>query len=166
MPLEGDTDASGDRADHQDQRRRFPFQIGKDRLVDRNGAEEIDFHLGSDHLERYRLNGTGDAVPRTVQHDGKMVPVRCDCFLIDVRDDGFHRVSVRDVQGMEPDACLFQQAVGFSGDTPYMGNFLAAILGSFIIQLISYFPQLTGLSSVIPPQFKQILFGLILVVMA
>jgi branched-chain amino acid transport system permease protein len=46
-----------------------------------------------------------------------------------------------------------------------MGNFLATIIGSFIIQLISYFPQLTGLSSVIPPQFKQILFGLILVVM-
>lgn len=46
-----------------------------------------------------------------------------------------------------------------------MGNFKAAILGTFIIQLISYFPQLTGLSSVIPPQFKQILFGLILVVM-
>lgn len=46
-----------------------------------------------------------------------------------------------------------------------MGNFKAAILGAFIIQLISYFPQLTGLSSVIPPQFKQILFGLILVIM-
>ncbi|MFA6845286.1 MAG: branched-chain amino acid ABC transporter permease [Sphaerochaetaceae bacterium] len=46
-----------------------------------------------------------------------------------------------------------------------MGNFIAVILGSFIIQLISYFPQLTGLSSVIPPQFKQILFGLILVIM-
>jgi branched-chain amino acid transport system permease protein len=46
-----------------------------------------------------------------------------------------------------------------------MGNFAAVILGAFIIQLISYFPQLTGLSSVIPPQFKQILFGLILVVM-
>ncbi|HPB41961.1 MAG: branched-chain amino acid ABC transporter permease [Sphaerochaeta sp.] len=46
-----------------------------------------------------------------------------------------------------------------------MGNFKASILGAFIIQLISYFPQLTGLTSVIPPQFKQILFGLILVVM-
>jgi branched-chain amino acid transport system permease protein len=46
-----------------------------------------------------------------------------------------------------------------------MGNFKASILGAFIIQFISYFPQLTGLSSVIPPQFKQILFGLILVVM-
>lgn len=46
-----------------------------------------------------------------------------------------------------------------------MGNFLACILGAFIIQLISYFPQLTGLTNVIPAQFKQILFGLILVVM-
>jgi len=46
-----------------------------------------------------------------------------------------------------------------------MGNIKASILGAFIIQLISYFPQLTGLSNVIPPQFKQILFGLILVVM-
>jgi branched-chain amino acid transport system permease protein len=34
-----------------------------------------------------------------------------------------------------------------------------------IIQFISYFPQLTGLTNVIPPQFKQVLFGLILVVM-
>lgn len=46
-----------------------------------------------------------------------------------------------------------------------MGNFAAVILGAFIIQLISYFPQLVGLSGVIPPQFKQILFGAILVVM-
>lgn len=46
-----------------------------------------------------------------------------------------------------------------------MGNFGASILGAFIIQLISYLPQLTGLSSVIPAQFKQVLFGLILVVM-
>lgn len=46
-----------------------------------------------------------------------------------------------------------------------MGNFLAVILGAFIIQFISYFPQLVGLSNVIPPQFKQVLFGLILVVM-
>jgi branched-chain amino acid transport system permease protein len=46
-----------------------------------------------------------------------------------------------------------------------MGNFKASILGAFIIQLISYLPQLTGLTSVIPPQFKQILFGLILVIM-
>lgn len=46
-----------------------------------------------------------------------------------------------------------------------MGNFKAVILGAFIIQLISYLPQLVGLSSIIPPQFKQILFGVILVVM-
>jgi len=46
-----------------------------------------------------------------------------------------------------------------------MGNFKAVILGALIIQFISYFPQLVGLSNVIPPQFKQILFGLILVVM-
>lgn len=46
-----------------------------------------------------------------------------------------------------------------------MGNFAACILGAFIIQFISYFPQLTGLTNVIPAQFKQILFGLILVVM-
>jgi len=46
-----------------------------------------------------------------------------------------------------------------------MGNFAAVILGAFLIQFISYFPQLVGLSNVIPPQFKQVLFGLILVVM-
>ena len=46
-----------------------------------------------------------------------------------------------------------------------MGNFKAVILGAFLIQFISYLPQLIGLSNVIPPQFKQILFGLILVVM-
>ena len=46
-----------------------------------------------------------------------------------------------------------------------MGNFKAVILGSFIIQFISYFPQLVGLSNVIPPQFKQVLFGMILVIM-
>lgn len=46
-----------------------------------------------------------------------------------------------------------------------MGNFKAVILGAFIIQLISYFPQLVGLSSIIPAQAKQILFGLILVIM-
>ena len=46
-----------------------------------------------------------------------------------------------------------------------MGNFLARILGAFIIQFISYFPQLTGLTNIIPAQAKQIIFGLILVVM-
>ncbi len=46
-----------------------------------------------------------------------------------------------------------------------MGNFLAVVLGAFIIQFISYLPQLIGLSNVIPAQAKQIIFGLILVVM-
>ncbi len=46
-----------------------------------------------------------------------------------------------------------------------MGNFLAVILGAFLIQFISYLPQLIGLSSIIPAQAKQIIFGLILVVM-
>lgn len=46
-----------------------------------------------------------------------------------------------------------------------MGNFKAVILGAFLIQFVSYFPQLVGLSNVIPPQFRQVLFGLILVVM-
>ena len=46
-----------------------------------------------------------------------------------------------------------------------MGNFLAVILGAFIIQFISYLPQLIGLSNVIPAQAKQIIFGLILVIM-
>ena len=46
-----------------------------------------------------------------------------------------------------------------------MGNFLAVMLGAFIIQFISYLPQLIGLSSVIPAQAKQIIFGLILVIM-
>ena len=46
-----------------------------------------------------------------------------------------------------------------------MGNGIGVILGAFIIQFISYFPQLTGLSNVIPAQAKQIIFGLILVLM-
>ena len=46
-----------------------------------------------------------------------------------------------------------------------MGNFVAVILGAFIIQFISYLPQLIGLSNVIPAQAKQIIFGLILVIM-
>lgn len=46
-----------------------------------------------------------------------------------------------------------------------MGNFKASILGAFLIQLISYFPQLVGLSNAFPAQVKQILFGLILIVM-
>ncbi len=46
-----------------------------------------------------------------------------------------------------------------------MGNAKAVILGAFIIQFISYFQQLTGLTNVIPPQANQMIFGLILVVM-
>ena len=46
-----------------------------------------------------------------------------------------------------------------------MGNGKAVILGAVIIQFISYFPQLTGLTNVIPAQAKQMIFGLILVVM-
>lgn len=46
-----------------------------------------------------------------------------------------------------------------------MGNFAAVILGAFIIQFISYFPQMVGLSNIIPAQARQILFGLILVLM-
>lgn len=46
-----------------------------------------------------------------------------------------------------------------------MGNILGVIFGAFIIQVISYLPELTNLSSIIPPQIKEILFGVILVVM-
>ena len=46
-----------------------------------------------------------------------------------------------------------------------MGNFKAVIFGAFIIEVIDYLPKMLGLTSVLPPQFKQILFGLILVVM-
>ncbi len=46
-----------------------------------------------------------------------------------------------------------------------MGNHLAVILGALIIQLAAEFPRLLGLSSTVPPQFKQIVFGLILVIM-
>ncbi len=46
-----------------------------------------------------------------------------------------------------------------------MGNGKGVILGAFIIQFISYFPQLFGLSSIIPAQAQQIIYGLILVVM-
>lgn len=46
-----------------------------------------------------------------------------------------------------------------------MGNGKAVILGAFIIQFISYFPQLFNLTNIIPAQAKQIIFGLILVVM-
>ncbi len=46
-----------------------------------------------------------------------------------------------------------------------MGNHLAVIFGALIIQLAAEFPRLLGISSTVPPQFKQIVFGLILVIM-
>lgn len=46
-----------------------------------------------------------------------------------------------------------------------MGNHKAVILGALIIQLAAEFPRLLGISSTVPPQFKQIVFGLILVIM-
>ncbi len=46
-----------------------------------------------------------------------------------------------------------------------MGNHKAVILGALIIQFAAEFPRLIGISSTVPPQFKQIVFGLILVVM-
>lgn len=46
-----------------------------------------------------------------------------------------------------------------------MGNLWGVLLGALIIEIISYFPELTNLSNVIPPQLKEILFGIILVVM-
>ncbi len=46
-----------------------------------------------------------------------------------------------------------------------MGNFAATLLGAFIIELIDYLPRILGLTNVIPAQFKQVIFGLILVVM-
>lgn len=46
-----------------------------------------------------------------------------------------------------------------------MGNLWGVLLGALIIQTISYLPELTNLSNVIPPQLKEILFGIILVVM-
>ena len=46
-----------------------------------------------------------------------------------------------------------------------MGNGKAVILGALIVQFISYFPQLVGLSNVIPSQFTQIIYGLCLVVL-
>lgn len=46
-----------------------------------------------------------------------------------------------------------------------MGNLWGVLLGALIIQIISYLPELLNLSNVIPPQLKEILFGVILVVM-
>ncbi len=46
-----------------------------------------------------------------------------------------------------------------------LGNHFAALFGALIIQLAGEFPRLLGFSSLIPAQFKQIIFGLILVFM-
>ncbi|MFP4483956.1 MAG: branched-chain amino acid ABC transporter permease [Spirochaetota bacterium] len=46
-----------------------------------------------------------------------------------------------------------------------MGNHYGAILGAVLITVAGEFPRLMGFSSVVPPQFKQIIFGLILVIM-
>lgn len=46
-----------------------------------------------------------------------------------------------------------------------MGNHLAVILGAALIVVAGELPRLLGFSSLVPAQFKQILFGLILVVM-
>jgi len=46
-----------------------------------------------------------------------------------------------------------------------LGNHFAALVGAAIIQVAGEFPRLLGFSSVIPAQFKQIIFGLILVFM-
>jgi len=46
-----------------------------------------------------------------------------------------------------------------------MGNFAATILGALIIELIDYLPRLLGITNLIPAQFKQVIFGLILVIM-
>jgi len=46
-----------------------------------------------------------------------------------------------------------------------LGNYVGAIVGAVLIQLISELPRLLGVSNMIPAQVKQILFGLILVLM-
>ncbi len=46
-----------------------------------------------------------------------------------------------------------------------MGNTKAVILGAIIVEFISYFPQLIGLSSVIPAEATQIIYGLCLVIL-
>jgi len=46
-----------------------------------------------------------------------------------------------------------------------MGNNLGAVLGATIIYFASELPKIFGISSLIPPQFNQIIFGLILVLM-
>ncbi len=46
-----------------------------------------------------------------------------------------------------------------------LGSNLAAIIGALLIVFISELPRLFGFSSLIPAQFKQILFGIVLVAM-
>lgn len=46
-----------------------------------------------------------------------------------------------------------------------LGNNFAAIVGAVILTIARYLPQLTGISSLIKPQYNQILFGGILVFM-
>jgi branched-chain amino acid transport system permease protein len=46
-----------------------------------------------------------------------------------------------------------------------MGNNLGTIAGAAIIVITSELPRLLGFSNVIPPQFNQIFFGLILILM-
>jgi branched-chain amino acid transport system permease protein len=46
-----------------------------------------------------------------------------------------------------------------------LGNHLGAITGAVIIQLISELPRLLGLTRIISPEIKQIVFGLILILM-
>ena len=46
-----------------------------------------------------------------------------------------------------------------------MGNNIGAIFGAMIIYFASELPKIFGISSIIPPQFNQIIFGLILVLM-
>ena len=46
-----------------------------------------------------------------------------------------------------------------------MGNHIGALIGASIIYIASMLPQILGFSSIISPQFNQIIFGLILVIM-
>lgn len=46
-----------------------------------------------------------------------------------------------------------------------MGNPLGSIVGAVLIQLVSEAPRLLGISHLIPPQARQIVFGLVLVLM-
>ncbi len=46
-----------------------------------------------------------------------------------------------------------------------MGNHIGALIGASIIYIASMLPQILGFSSIISPQFNQIIFGVILVIM-